>query len=52
MRKAVVTGLAVAVTALGVLLGLTGVTEGPSPASAGSGAMTINVKGPICHPSC
>ncbi|WP_410657358.1 hypothetical protein [Amycolatopsis sp. lyj-112] len=41
-----------AVTALGVLLGLSGVTEGPSPTSAGSDAMMINRQAPICHPSC
>ncbi|WP_267284095.1 hypothetical protein [Amycolatopsis keratiniphila] len=41
-----------AVTALGVLLGLSGVSEGPSPASEGSDALMINIKGPICEPHC
>jgi hypothetical protein len=48
MRKAVVTGVTVAVVALGVVLGLTGATDGPSPTRSGSDPMMVNMEMPVC----
>ncbi|WP_410673708.1 hypothetical protein [Amycolatopsis sp. cmx-4-68] len=50
MRKSVVTGFAAAVLALGLVLGLTGVTEATTPARPGSGPIMVNQDGPVCLP--
>ena len=47
MRKAVVSGLAVAVLVLGVLLAPSG---GSEPIRSDSGPMTVNAAGPVCPP--
>ncbi|HEX7306207.1 hypothetical protein [Lentzea sp.] len=52
MRKAVVTGLVVAVTALGLVLGLTGATGGPSPTQSDADPTMINNGFPVCSPAC
>ncbi|MEV4314728.1 hypothetical protein [Actinocrispum sp. NPDC049592] len=52
MRKAVATGLAVAVAALGLVLGLTSTSEGPSQVRSGSDPMMVNLRGPVCNPAC
>ncbi|WP_165436426.1 hypothetical protein [Amycolatopsis suaedae] len=52
MRKVIVTSLAVVVTGLGLALGLTGTTEGPSPIRPPADPMLVNMKGPICGPPC
>jgi hypothetical protein len=50
MRKAVVTGVAVAVTTLGLVLGLTGVSNGPSPIRSAADPMLVNAAKPVCPP--
>src|SRR4051812_18712937 len=52
MRNAIVSGVAVAVVALGLALGLTGGTEGTSPTRNGSDPIMVNQNGPICPPRC
>ncbi|MFD9701606.1 hypothetical protein [Lentzea sp. NPDC059081] len=52
MRKAVLTGVAVAVVALGLVLGLTGVSGGPSPIRSDADPTMINNGIPVCSPGC
>lgn len=50
MRKAVVSGLSVAVLVLGVLLAPSGAAGGSEPVPSGSDPMTVNAAGPVCPP--
>ena len=52
MRKAFVTGLAVTAMVLGLVLALSGVTEGPSPVRSDTDPMMVNLAGPVCFGAC